>query len=175
MSWALCPPKSKLCILVGNKEHILMSTAKYSSVCKDGSNLNRIITACNRGENLIGKQLARRSNPRKSNINWAYIYIYIYIRTYAYICIYTYVYIYMRTHTHAHTRTYVSMHIYTRTHTYIHTNICKVFNIVRLFFLSYTPSKWWPQARPLIKLQILRFIFNLFLHHFFLSWKSDCI
>ena len=58
--------------LLEDKEYILTKRAKYSSSCKDGSNLGRIITVSNRGRNLIGNQLARRSNPRKSNINWAF-------------------------------------------------------------------------------------------------------
>ena len=50
-----------------------MNRAKYSSSCQDGSNHSCIITACKSRRNLIGNQLARRSNPRKSNINWAFI------------------------------------------------------------------------------------------------------
>ena len=61
-----------LITLLEDREHILMNTAKCSSSCKDGSNPSRVITACNRRRNLIGNQLAWRSNPRKSNINWAY-------------------------------------------------------------------------------------------------------
>ena len=49
-----------------------MNRAKRSLSCKDGSNPSRIITACNRGRTLIGNPLARRANPRKSNINWAF-------------------------------------------------------------------------------------------------------
>ena len=49
-----------------------MNRAKCSSRSKDGLNHSHIITACKRGRNLIGNQLARRSNPRKSNINWAF-------------------------------------------------------------------------------------------------------
>ena len=49
-----------------------MHRAKCSPRSKDGSNQSRIITVCNRGRNLIGNQLARRSNPGKSNINWEF-------------------------------------------------------------------------------------------------------
>ena len=49
-----------------------MNRAKCSSSCKGGSNDCRIITAFSRGRNLIGNQLAWRSNPGKSNINWAF-------------------------------------------------------------------------------------------------------
>ena len=49
-----------------------MNRMKCNLSCKDSSNHNHIITACNRGRNLISNQLARRSNPSKSNINWAF-------------------------------------------------------------------------------------------------------
>ena len=45
-----------------------MNRGKCSSSCK----YSCIITVYNRGRNLIGNQQARRSNPRKSNINWAF-------------------------------------------------------------------------------------------------------
>ena len=53
-------------------EHIPMNRVKYSLSSKEVMNHSRIITACNRGRNLIANQLARRSSPRKSNINWAF-------------------------------------------------------------------------------------------------------
>ena len=49
-----------------------MIRAKGSSSYKDGLNHSSIITTFNRRRNLIGNQLARRSNPRKSNINWTF-------------------------------------------------------------------------------------------------------
>ena len=55
-----------------DREHMLMNRRKYSLSCKDGSNHRCIILACNRERNLISNQLARRYNPRKSNINWAF-------------------------------------------------------------------------------------------------------
>ena len=58
--------------MLKDREHIIMNRAKCRSSCKDDSKHSRIITMCNRGRNLINNQLARRSNPRKSNINWAF-------------------------------------------------------------------------------------------------------
>ena len=49
-----------------------MNRAKCCSSSKEGSNHSHFIIACNRRKNLIGNQLARRSNPGKSNINWAF-------------------------------------------------------------------------------------------------------
>ena len=49
-----------------------MKIVKCSLSCKDGLNHSHIITVCNRGRSLISSQLARSSNPRKSNINWAF-------------------------------------------------------------------------------------------------------
>ena len=49
-----------------------MNRAKCHSSSKDGLNDSRIEIACNRERNLIGNQLAWRSNPRKFNINWAF-------------------------------------------------------------------------------------------------------
>ena len=49
-----------------------MNRVKCSSRSKDGSNDSYIITVCNRGRNLIGNQMAKRTNRRKSNINWAF-------------------------------------------------------------------------------------------------------
>ena len=49
-----------------------MNKVKCSLISKDGSNYSRIITACKRGRNFIGNQVVRRSNPRKSNINWVF-------------------------------------------------------------------------------------------------------
>ena len=49
---------NQICLLE-DSEHILM-------------NHGRIIRVCNWGRNHIGNQLARRSNPRRSNINWAF-------------------------------------------------------------------------------------------------------
>ena len=46
-----------------------MSRAKCSLGCKNGLNHSHIKTVCDRGRNLIGNQLTRRSNRRKSNIN----------------------------------------------------------------------------------------------------------
>ena len=58
--------------LLEDRKHILMNKAKCSLISKDGSNHSCFITTCNRGRNLIGNQLARRSKPRKSNVNWAF-------------------------------------------------------------------------------------------------------
>ena len=58
--------------LLEDRKHILMNRAKCTSSCKDGSNPSRIKTACNRERKLLGNQLARRSNPMKSNINWVF-------------------------------------------------------------------------------------------------------
>ena len=43
------------------------------ALLEDSSNYSCIITVCNRGRNLIGNQLARKSKPRKFNINWAFV------------------------------------------------------------------------------------------------------
>ena len=58
--------------LYEDRKHILLNSAKSSSSSKDGWKHSRIITACNKGRNLLGNQLARRSNRRKSKINWAF-------------------------------------------------------------------------------------------------------
>ena len=49
-----------------------MDRGKCSSGSKYISNLNRITTACLRRSNPMSNELAGRTNPRKSNINWTF-------------------------------------------------------------------------------------------------------